>query len=112
MRVTSLTIVKWRNLEGVHVEIPADATLICLVGENGTGKSTILELLAECAGALGLAPGVQLKRPTLGSAPHDITLTLRLPESLDAMAEGSPLRPHEAQLADCSTFVISCCGER
>lgn len=96
MRVTSIHIGRWRNLEGVQVDIPPEATLICLVGENGTGKSTILELLAQCAGALGLATGVQLKRPALGADQHDVTVTLRLPEGFDLAA--AQFAPYEALL--------------
>jgi energy-coupling factor transporter ATP-binding protein EcfA2 len=92
VRVSSLTVERWRNLFGVHIEIPPDATLICLVGENGTGKSTILELLAQCAGTLGLAAGVQLRRPQLGNEPHDISLVFRLPD-------GFPLEAVEAAVA-------------
>ena len=98
MRIVSLTIRKWRNLEDVYLEIPEDATLICLVGENGTGKSNILELIAMCAGQMGLSPGVQLKRHPFGAGEYDISLTLRLPEGIDLAAHQPQLDAYGAQM--------------
>jgi predicted ATP-dependent endonuclease of OLD family len=98
MRITSLTITRWRNLENVHVDIPDDATLICLVGENGTGKSNILELLASCANALGLAPDVQLRRAPFVQDEHDFALTLRLPAGADLSSQQEQLQQYEEAL--------------
>lgn len=98
MRIVSLTINRWRNLEDVHIEIPVDATLICLIGENGTGKSNILELIAMCAGQMGLSPGVQLKRQPFGAGEYDISLTLRLPEGIDLGGQQPQLDAHGAQM--------------
>jgi energy-coupling factor transporter ATP-binding protein EcfA2 len=81
MRISSLTVNRWRNLEGVHLEVPVDASLVCLVGENGTGKSNVLELIAGIAANLGLAPSVQMKRGVYELEPHDVSLTLQLSES-------------------------------
>ena len=56
MRVTEVRIEKWRNIRGVVIKPPVDASLVCLVGENGTGKSGILELLADAFKAIGIRP--------------------------------------------------------
>src|SRR6266511_1139675 len=79
MRIDSITINRWRNLESVHLELPADAPLICLVGENGTGKSNVLELIAAAGFRLGLSPGIQLKRGNPLDEPHDFSIRLQLP---------------------------------
>ena len=44
MRVTQVKIGYWRNLRDVDLNVSEDSSLVCLVGENGTGKSAILEL--------------------------------------------------------------------
>jgi predicted ATPase len=57
VRITELHIEEWRNLRDVHVEVPADARLLSLVGSNGTGKTNLLELLSYAASQFGLSPG-------------------------------------------------------
>src|SRR4051794_14454850 len=96
MRVTSHKITRFRNLVDVDIEIPDDATLICLIGENGTGKSNILELIAGCASQLGLAPGLQFRRGGPFSDPHDIELTLRVPEGVDLSSQQEQLEAYGA----------------
>ena len=56
---------------------------MCLVGENGTGKSNILELIAAIAATIGISPGIALYRGNPLSEPHDLTLTISVGGSLD-----------------------------
>lgn len=57
MRVQHISIQKWRHFEGVELSIPPSTGIVCLAGGNGTGKSQILELIAACAGKIGLSTG-------------------------------------------------------
>lgn len=54
MRVKEIYIERWRNLRDVRIVPLDDATLVCLVGENGTGKSGILELVGDALGRIGV----------------------------------------------------------
>ncbi|MFN8133113.1 MAG: AAA family ATPase [Solirubrobacteraceae bacterium] len=80
MRVESIKVQGWRNLADVSVDVPADARFVCLVGENGTGKSSILELLTWVAHHLGLSPAAQTRRPApqipLSGGSHNIEVTV------------------------------------
>jgi ABC-type sugar transport system ATPase subunit len=62
VRVKCFSVRRWRNLVDLHVDVPAEARFVCLVGENGTGKSSVLELIAWAAHYLGLAPQLPLRR--------------------------------------------------
>lgn len=59
MKISEIHITRWRNLRDVRYEVPADATLISLVGSNGTGKTGVLELLSFAAAQFGLAAGMR-----------------------------------------------------
>jgi ABC-type Mn2+/Zn2+ transport system ATPase subunit len=54
VRITQVQIDQWRCFENLTIPFPDDAPLICLVGENGTGKSSILELIRHALVAVGL----------------------------------------------------------
>ncbi len=78
MRVLRISIREWRNLKDVDIDVPDDARLVCLVGENGTGKSSILELLSSIAHHLGIAHGTALSRGNpLGEA-QELSVTVRV----------------------------------
>jgi hypothetical protein len=62
VRISRVRIGEWRNLEDVDISIPLDSPLVCLVGENGTGKSAVLELLSAAAHKLGISSGVEIPR--------------------------------------------------
>lgn len=62
MRIRSIAIDSWRHFEGIRIEPPEDAPIVCLVGGNGTGKSQILELIAACAQRIGLSSGYESSR--------------------------------------------------
>lgn len=78
MRVRRLCINSWRNLRDIDLELPPDASLVCLVGENGTGKSAVLEMLAACAHQLGIAQGVEMARGNPLSEPHDVLVEVQI----------------------------------
>lgn len=60
------------------MEPAPDSNLICLVGENGTGKSNILELLSASAHRLGISAGVEIPRGDPFQENHDFTVVLKL----------------------------------
>jgi predicted ATPase len=78
MKIISIEIENWRNFENIELEIPEESTLVCLVGENGTGKSNILELLAVASSELGISSGVQLPRGNPLDEIHSFSVTLKL----------------------------------
>ena len=55
VQVIRVTIKAWRDLRDVELHVGAETPLVCLVGENGTGKSGVLELLSAAAHQLGIA---------------------------------------------------------
>lgn len=82
MKIINIEIQSWRNFEDVYITIPEESSLVCLVGENGTGKSNILELLAAASSELGISSGIQLPRGNPLDEPHSFTVTLKLPEAI------------------------------
>jgi ABC-type thiamine transport system ATPase subunit len=86
VRISSVCVTRWRNLADLRLDVPTDLSLVCLVGENGTGKSNLLELIAGVAAHLGLTPGAQVRRGLFQSEPHDISVTLKLPETFEMTA--------------------------
>jgi len=82
MRILSLHIAKWRNFRNVEICVPEDSTLVCLIGENGTGKSNILELISAAASQLGISPGIENLRGNPFAEEHDVRLEVRLDTSL------------------------------
>lgn len=79
MRVSRLIIRRWRNLRDVDLEADEDAALVCLVGENGAGKSSVLEVLSAAAHHLGISQGVQNSRGDVFAETHDLEITVRVP---------------------------------
>lgn len=59
IRILELHVESFRNLRDVHLEIAPEASLVCLVGENGTGKTTLLELVGIVASRVGLSRGIE-----------------------------------------------------
>jgi len=98
VRIHSLRIGRWRNLEHIELVLDVDADYLCLVGENGTGKSSLLELLSVAAHHLGLTPGVALRRPHPRDRqdPHDVDVTLEVRDivSLEAVRNIAAAQPH------------------
>lgn len=82
MRIVRLRIERWRNFRSVDVSIPEDSTLICLIGENGTGKSNILELISAAANRIGISPGVESPRGNPFAEDHEASIAFRLDTAL------------------------------
>ena len=86
MRVLSVNIERWRALEGVNLQFNEDAKLICLVGANGTGKSTVLDLISSAAHSLGVPrTSTDIAQGKIEFGPNDIaSVTFRLdPEFIE-----------------------------
>jgi predicted ATPase len=79
MRVRSVVISAWRNLREVDLEVDPAAPLVCLVGENGAGKSAVLELLSAAAHHLGIAQGVEMARGNPFDEVHDVQVVVQVP---------------------------------
>ena len=79
MRILRLSIKRWRNLRDVDLEVQDQPTLVCLIGENGTGKSAVLELLSAVSHHLGISQGVELPRGDPFSEEHDLTVLAQVP---------------------------------
>ncbi|MCC7078883.1 MAG: AAA family ATPase [Acidimicrobiia bacterium] len=79
--MTRLRVKDWRNLRQVDLHVDPDASLVCLVGENGTGKSAVLELLSAAAHQLGIAQGVEIARGNPLDEPHEIEVVVQVPST-------------------------------
>ena len=79
MRIVRLSIKHWRNLRDVDLEVQDQPTLVCLIGENGTGKSAVLELLSAASHHLGISQGVELPRGDPFSDEHDLAVLAQVP---------------------------------
>ena len=62
LRIRKIEITEWRNFRNIVIELPDDASLVCIVGANGTGKTHILELISACAHHIGLSSGIEIPR--------------------------------------------------
>jgi energy-coupling factor transporter ATP-binding protein EcfA2 len=88
VKISRIKIGRWRNLADFEVEFDPNAEFICLVGENGAGKSNLLEAVAYAAPHLGLTTSVSAKRPFPPdmAQPANIAITLDLED--DSAADG------------------------
>ena len=78
MRITHISIDSWRNYNDIKIDIAEETTLVCLVGENGTGKSGLLELISAASHHIGISPGVDQARGDPFNEPHSILIKFRL----------------------------------
>lgn len=88
MRVTRIWIKKWRNFRGIEILVSTESSLVCVIGENGAGKSHILELLSSCAHRLGISPDVELDRGDPLSDEHLFSITVHFQKIGVAFATG------------------------
>jgi len=87
MRIVDIKIEQWRNFSNVRIQAPEDATLVCLIGENGTGKSNILELISAVAHRLGISPGIEIPRGDPFSEPHSFSVSIRFNETIGSLLD-------------------------
>lgn len=87
MRITNITISRWRNFRDITIDIPEDLKLICLASENGGGKSNLLELISSCCELLGIARGSAFSRTNFRHEVHDIKITFKTGSELDGFHE-------------------------
>jgi len=99
MRIDSIEIGRWRNLTDLDIELNAGADFLCLVGENGTGKSGLLELIAYAATHLGLAQASPFKRllPQDRREPFEVRVGLTVSVPADDLALDPGEMPSETQ---------------
>ncbi|MBU9312769.1 ATP-binding protein [Burkholderia multivorans] len=71
MKITKLRINHWRNFENIQLDIPVESTLVALIGENGVGKSSLLDVVNSIAHRLGLSAGVDIPRGDPFNDDHD-----------------------------------------
>ena len=90
MKITRISISSWRNFENVDIQVDENKKLLCVVGENGTGKSNILELIAASAHKFGLSPGTDIPRGNPFEEPHDFTLQFTFPEDFVSVFRDEP----------------------
>jgi ABC-type branched-subunit amino acid transport system ATPase component len=62
LKIIKVAIGQWRNFSGIELLVPPEIGLVCLIGENGTGKSNLLELLSAVSHEFGLTPGTEPRR--------------------------------------------------
>ena len=93
MRIARLSINHWRNLRDVDLEVQDQPTLVCLIGENGTGKSAVLELLSAASHHLGISQGVELPRGNPFSDEHELTVLAQVPAE-DLLLQDEALTNH------------------
>lgn len=77
VRVQHVSIGLWRNLRDVELDIDATSRFLCLVGSNGSGKTSLLEVLAyasQLAGISGSTSGRRARPPS--GLEHQLRVTL------------------------------------
>lgn len=87
MRIRNITIERWRNFDGIALNLDEEAGLVCVIGANGTGKSHLLELIAACAHQLGLAQGIEIPRGDPFKDDHEFSLVFYLAEGFNQFVE-------------------------
>jgi predicted ATPase len=93
MRLTYVKVGEWRNFRNVELEIDAATNLICLVGENGVGKSNLLELLSAISHLLGISPGMENRRGNpLEETHQDVQVVLSVTDDPQEMLGGTIAR--------------------
>ncbi len=86
MRITKIAIGRWRNFAGIELSVPKGLALVCLIGENGTGKSNLLELLSSVSHEFGLTPGHEPRRGNPLEEPHaDVEVHLQITDNPQTM---------------------------
>ena len=66
LKVSKVQLEEFRHLHHITIETPNDGGLVCLTGENGSGKTTILKVISAAFARLGLASGGEDFTPSPG----------------------------------------------
>lgn len=85
MKITRLVIKKWRNFENIELNISPEATLVALIGENGVGKSSILDIINSSAHRLGLSAGVDIARGDPFNDEHDLQVDVYINRNIEEL---------------------------
>ena len=93
MKILGIKIREWRNFRNIDFDVPANTPLVALVGENGTGKSNILELIAAAASHVGISPGIQLSRGNPFEEPHDVSVLFQISVEIYDLLTEEQTRP-------------------
>lgn len=83
MRITRLSLSGWRGIGEVDIVVAADTSLVSVVGDNGTGKSSVLEVLASAAHRLGISAGFEILRGNPLDEPHRLEVTWHFADADD-----------------------------
>lgn len=103
MEVVKIRINQWRNFRNLHIDVPQDGRLICIVGDNGAGKSNLLELVSYAAHKVGISPGFSGTRGGVNGEEHDFVVAFRLPGAIQKWMCGHGARnlaPHRDYLTN------------
>jgi len=119
MRISAIRIGKWRNLVDVAIDLDDNTDFLCLVGENGSGKSSLVELITYAANHLGLVsqpPVARRPLPETRREPFDVSLTLRVGLAYEILTANTQpteeLRAHVGEWDGTLTFdARGVCGE-
>ena len=76
MKVKKLVVREFRQFGAFALELPPDGGIVCLTGENGVGKSSLLRLIAEGISALSLGGVSESLTPTFDGESIDFDLWL------------------------------------
>lgn len=74
MRLTRIRINFWRNFRNIEIDVPKESTLVALIGENGVGKSSILDIINSACHRFGMSAGVDIPRGDPFSDEHDFEI--------------------------------------
>lgn len=85
MRIKRLHLENWRQIEALNIEVPSGTNIVTLVGENGVGKSNVLELISECLMKLGIDQVAEPPRGYRLNEPHRLEMHLDFTDQLEAI---------------------------
>jgi predicted ATPase len=92
LKIVRLKVGMWRNFKNVEIIVPKEATLVALIGENGVGKSSILDIINSAAHRLGLSAGVDIPRGDPFNDTHEF-----LVDAIISKDDRNLLTPHEVE---------------
>jgi predicted ATP-binding protein involved in virulence len=97
MRFTRIQINKWRNFTEIELIVPKEATLVALIGENGVGKSSILDILNSASHHLGLSAGVDIPRGDPFQDEHDLRIDVVISREITTLLTEQEINHYNEQ---------------